>query len=219
MQKRPAPVCWIPSRKRTSIEAPFASGVPTVTAPTPIEPLKPLPFGCDGGCSRVVPWTVTLLVPEPHGGRSTVTTTSVDVRGRRSATPEIDGNVETSTMRNRRRVMGAPELLVNVLRTSSVPNVELLGGSDVKSRTTFGTAHRFRHGSRFNASSPTPSREVGELRFSGPGAPRRWPAPAEVPLVSTKRKSAALLLVSLRLPPVGQGPKVVMLPPLPQLSR
>ena len=37
---------------------------------------------------------------------------------------------------------------------------------------------------------------MGELRFSGPGAPSRWPAPALVPLVSTNIKSAALLSVS-----------------------
>ena len=33
-QKRAAPVCWMPIRKRTSTEAPAASGVPSVTAPT-----------------------------------------------------------------------------------------------------------------------------------------------------------------------------------------
>ena len=44
-QKRAAPVCWMPSRKRTSTEAPAASGVPSVTAPTDNDPLKPDPFG------------------------------------------------------------------------------------------------------------------------------------------------------------------------------
>ena len=46
---------------------------------------------------------------------------------------------------------------------------------------------------------------MGELRFSGPGAPSRWPAPALVPLVSTKMKSLALLLVSCRRDVVGPG--------------
>src|ERR1044071_6716314 len=86
----------MPSRKRMSIEAPFANGVPSVTVPDDIDELKPPPFGCEGGCSRVVPFTETLEVPEPHGGRSTVTATVVDVRGRRSAIPEGAGNVVRS---------------------------------------------------------------------------------------------------------------------------
>ena len=138
-----------------------------------------------------------------HGDDHVGRTSGVEGRRRRRA----KGNVVMSTTRNRRRVMGAPELLVNVLRRSSVPNVELLAGSDVKSRTWFGTANRFTHESRFDASSATPSRTIGELRFSGPGAPRRWPAPAEVPLVSTKMKSLALLSVSTRFE--LRGPAVV----------
>ncbi len=80
-------------------DAPFASGVARVTVPDDIEELNPPPFGCDGGCSRVVPCTVTLLVPLPHGGRSTVTTTAVEVRGRRSAMPLGAGNVVRSITR------------------------------------------------------------------------------------------------------------------------
>ncbi|MNN75002.1 hypothetical protein D3C81_1912650 [compost metagenome] len=67
------------------MEAPGASGVPAVTLGTVITLLKPPPLGCEGGCNSVVPATVTLLVPLPQGVRSTVTTTSVEVRGRRSA--------------------------------------------------------------------------------------------------------------------------------------
>src|ERR1043165_5419854 len=93
----------MPSRKRTSIDAPLASGVASVTVPADIDELKPPPFGCDGGCSSVVPLTVTLLVPLPHGGRSTVTTTAVDVRGRKSAMPLGAGNVVTSITRKRKR--------------------------------------------------------------------------------------------------------------------
>src|ERR1043166_2238433 len=128
----------MPSRKRRSSDAPFASGVASVTVPDDNDELKPPPFGCDGGCSSVVPLTVTLLVALPHGGRSTVTTTAGDVRGRRSAMPLGAGNVVRSITRQRKRVTLPPVLLVTVLRISNVPNVELFGGSDVKSRTRFG---------------------------------------------------------------------------------
>jgi hypothetical protein len=57
------PVCWRPSKKRISIEAPLASGVPIVTVPEESEELNPPPFGCEGGCSSLVPCTVTLDVP------------------------------------------------------------------------------------------------------------------------------------------------------------
>src|ERR1043166_6513545 len=128
----------MPSRNRTSTLAPFASGVASVIVPADIDELNPPPFGCDGGCSSVVPLTVTLLVALPHGGRSTVTTTAGDVRGRRSAMPLGAGNVVRSITRQRKRVTLPPVLLVTVLRISNVPNVELFGGSDVKSRTRFG---------------------------------------------------------------------------------
>src|ERR1043166_676291 len=104
----------MPSRKRTSTLAPFASGVASVIVPADIDELKPPPFGCDGGCSRVVPLTVTLLVPLPQGGRSTVTTTAVDVRGRKSAMPLGAGNVVRSITRKRRRVTLPPVLLTTV---------------------------------------------------------------------------------------------------------
>src|SRR6185369_3109193 len=208
----------MPSRNRTSILAPFATGVASVTVPADSDELKPPPFGCDGGCSSVVPLTVTLLVPLPHGGRSTVTTTFVEVRGRKSAIPLGAGNVVRSTTRKRNRVTLPPVLLTMVRRTSSVPNVEFCGGFDVKSRTRFGgDAAATQVSSRFTANEAL--RSIGELRFSGPGAPRRCPAPADVAFVSTKTKSAALLLVSLRFPPVGHGANVVIDPPFPQLSR
>src|SRR5215510_13470952 len=208
----------MPSRNLTSSDAPLASGVPSVTVPDDSDELKPPPFGCDGGRSSVVPATETLLVPLPQGGRSTVTTTVVEVRGRKSAMPLGAGNVVKSTTRKRKRVTFPPVLLTTDLRISRVPKVELFGGSEVKSRTRFGgDAAPTQISSRSTAKEPF--RSIGELRFSGPGAPRRWPAPADVPFVSTNTKSAALLFVSLRLPPVGHGPKVVIEPPLPQLSR
>src|SRR5689334_13780051 len=128
----------MPSRNRTSILAPFAIGVASVTVPADIDELNPPPFGCDGGCSSAVPLTVTLLVPLPQGGRSTVTTTAVDVRGRKSAMPLGAGNVVRSTTRKRKRVTFPPVLLTMVLRISSVPKVEFWTGTEVKSLTRFG---------------------------------------------------------------------------------
>src|SRR5499426_596107 len=156
----------MPSRNRTSRLAPFANGVPKVTVPADIDELNPPPFGCDGGCSSVVPETLTLLVPLPHGGRSTVTTTVVEVRGRKSAMPLGAGNVVRSSTRKRKRVTLPPVLLTTVRRMSNVPNVELFGGSDVKSRTRFGgEAAAAQMSSRFTANDAF--RSIGELRFSG----------------------------------------------------
>src|SRR6185295_14457844 len=128
----------MPTRSRTSIDAPLASGVASVTVPADRDELKPPPFGWDGGCSSVVPCTVTLLVPLPQGGRSTMTTTAVEVLRRMSAMPLGAGNVVRSTTRKRKRVTFPPVLLTIVLRISRVPNVELFGGSEVKSRTRLG---------------------------------------------------------------------------------
>src|SRR5215213_2989185 len=133
----------MPSRKRTSMVAPFASGVASVTVPADIDELNPPPFGCCGVgagalCSSVVPCTVTLLVPLPQGGRSTVTTTAVEVRSRKSAIPLGAGKVVRSITRKRKRVTLAPVLLVMVLRISKVPKIELFAISEVKSRTRLG---------------------------------------------------------------------------------
>src|SRR4029079_16598413 len=89
-----------------------------------------------------------LLVPEPHGTRSTVTTTAVEVRGLRSAIPDGAGNVVMSITLHRIRVTLPPVLLVTVRRIAKVPKVELLAGSDVKSRTRFGGDAAATHGSR-----------------------------------------------------------------------
>src|SRR6185369_5138727 len=162
----------MPSRNLTSTLAPFASGVARVIVPADIDELNPPPFGCDGGCSSVVPFTVTLLVPLPHGGRSTVTTTAVEVRGRKSAMPLGAGNVVRSSTRKRKRVTFPPVLFTTVLRISNVPKVELLGGSEVKSRTRFGGDAGATQTSR-TLTAKDALRSIGELRFSGPGAPRR----------------------------------------------
>src|SRR5262245_55528989 len=66
------------------------------------------------------------------------TTTATDVRGLRSAKPDAAGNVSRSIILKRSRVTLPPVLLTNRRRIESVPNVELLGGSLVKSRTRFG---------------------------------------------------------------------------------
>src|SRR5688572_9494699 len=110
--------------------------------------------------------------------------------------PDGAGKVVRSISRHRRRVTFPPVLLVTVLRKSRVPNIDAFGGLLVKSRTRFGGLDWATHGSR-TAKPNEALRWIGLDRFSGPGAPRRCPAPAEVPKVSTKIKSAALLLVSL----------------------
>ena len=79
-----------------------------------------------------------LLVPLLHGGLSVVTTTPVEVLGLRSANPLGAGNVVRSTIRKRSRLKLPPLLFTSFRRTSNVPNVELLAGSEVKSRTMFG---------------------------------------------------------------------------------
>src|SRR5688500_7316754 len=115
-------------------------------------------------------------------------TTAVEVRGRMSAMPDGAGNVVTSMMRKRRRETGAPVLFVIRRRKERVPKVELFAGSHGRT-TGFGGAQnappsRRRFGAESfetNASMSAPlidaSCEMGDERFSGPGAPRRWPAP------------------------------------------
>ena len=128
------------------MEAPFASGVPSVTVPDDHVELNAPPFGCDGGCSNVVPCTLTVqgVVATPLEARQVTeslipeTTTSVDVRERRSAIPEGAGKVVMSMTRKRNCVTEPPVLLTNLLRMSSVPKVEFCAGAEVKSRTRFG---------------------------------------------------------------------------------
>src|SRR5262245_41421544 len=126
--------------------APFASGVPSVTVLALKLPLKPLPLGCDGGCSSAVPCTVTVhgVVAEPVDARQVAasvipdTTTATEVRGLKSAMPDGAGKVVRSITRNRNRVTLPPVLFTNLRRIEIVPKVELLAGSLVKSRTRFG---------------------------------------------------------------------------------
>src|SRR5258705_3557602 len=100
----------MPMRKRTSILAPLARGVASVIVPALMLLLKPPPLGCDGGCSRVVPWTVTehgVACPAAVQGAESLmpaTTTDVDVLGLRSAIPDGARQVATSITPKRNRV-------------------------------------------------------------------------------------------------------------------
>ena len=102
MKKRKAPGCMTPRRNCTLTESPFASGTFAVMTPTRIEVFQPPPLTCVGGCSTVVPRTVTGLPP-------TMTEMSCESRARRSAVPASGGEkVVTSTMRKRSADTGAP---------------------------------------------------------------------------------------------------------------
>src|SRR3954470_5221257 len=86
---RQAPVCWMPSKNRTSTLAPGASGVASETVPTDMLELNPPPNCWVGGCSSVVPWTV-------RGPPLVVTTMADEVIGRRSAIVDGAGKVVRS---------------------------------------------------------------------------------------------------------------------------
>src|ERR1043166_3564040 len=153
------------------MEAPFASGVPKVIVPDDQVELNAPPFACDGGCSNVVPCTLTVqgVVATPLDARQVAaslipeTTTSDEVRARRSAIPEGAGNVLTSMSLYRNLVTAPPVLFTTRRRKSMVPTVE----SNIK-----------------NGNCAV--RWIGDDRFCGPGAPRRCPAPELIPFVSTK---------------------------------
>src|SRR6185369_10554491 len=111
-----------------------------------------------------------------------LTTTFVDVKALRSAIPPGTEIVLISTMRKRRRVTGAPVLFTKRRRTESVPFVAF-GNCGDRSRTRFGGA-----GAPMLLSSSNVRivllRLSGLPRFSGPGAPSRWPCGVAVPDVS-----------------------------------
>lgn len=189
------------------------------------ELLNAPPFGCDGGCSSTVPRTVFehgpgTGSPLPPVQPSVMPSTTIvaELRARRSAIPDGAGDVVRSMIRNRNSSKGSPVELESRRRSSSVPNVELFAGFEVKSRTRFGglVADTFRSNKESLAS---PGNDPGPLKFCGPGEPRRCPAPADIRFVATKKKSVALLLVSIGKPPDGHGPKAVIDPCLPQVSR
>src|SRR4029453_12316763 len=119
----------MPSRKGRVRLAPLARGVSSETVPALKLLLKPPPLGCEGGCSRVVPWTVIEHgAPCPaaaHVAESLMESTiAVEVLGRRSANPDGAGKVVRSITRKRNRVTGEPVLFTNLRRMSRGPKVE-----------------------------------------------------------------------------------------------
>src|SRR5689334_1354698 len=97
----------MPKSNLMLMAAPFANGVPRVIVPDDNVELNAPPLGCEGGCSNVVPCTLTVqgVVATPFEERQVAaslipeTTTSDDVRARRSAIPAGAGKVLTSTIR------------------------------------------------------------------------------------------------------------------------
>src|ERR1043165_2805235 len=237
MKMRKLPSCRTPSVIWKLMEPPGGIGEPSATltsegegpatgpgptALTASEELKPRPDVCAGGCSSVVCCTAQLF--EGQAGFvpviETVAGDAPEVMTRRSAVPSGALKVERSMTRKRRRVTACPVLFVTVRRMESVPkgpSVEF-GVFCVASRKRLGGRDELAAGS--SRESVTASlRWTGAWEFSGPGAPRRAPAPMSVPVVSTKKKSAALSFVSFGEPSAGQGPAVAVEPPLPHRSR
>src|SRR6185295_14068856 len=99
-----------------------------------------------------------------------LTTTLVDVNALRSAMPPGTEIVLKSTMRKRRRVIGAPVLFTKRRLTDIVPFAPFVTG--VRSRTRFGGAGApmFESSSRCRIVA---LRLSGLARFCGPGAPNR----------------------------------------------
>ena len=112
--------------------APGPSGDPNEIVPADRVELSPPPLGCAGGSSSVVPWTVTVPIPGP------VTDPEVEVIARRSAVAGGTGTPVISTIRNRSRVTCPAVVLVNFLRKTNVPSVEVAGGPGVVSRNRLG---------------------------------------------------------------------------------
>lgn len=141
---------------------------------------------------------ITLIIEPPV----IVTVRLPELLARRSAIPAGCGVVVTSTIRKRNRVTEAPVLLVNFLRKSNVPKVELLGMSGVVSRTRFGDADEATPVS-IRLALIVAFRWIGLARFSGPGAPRPG-VPVEptgvAGVVVTSWKSARLSLPSCGVP-------------------
>src|SRR5262245_23657738 len=108
-----------------------------------------------------------VAVPPPVMG----TTTVPEERGLKSEMPLGDGKVVKSITRKRNRVIFPLLLFVYVRRTESVPKVELLAGSLVKSRTTLGESVSACAGSRTESAMSVPTVR-GPDKFSGPAAPR-----------------------------------------------
>src|ERR1043165_3088036 len=238
MKMRKLPGCRTPSVIWTLMEPPGGIGEPSATlmsegegpaagpgptALTASEELKTPPDVFAGGVSSVVCCTAQLF--EGQAGFvpviETVAGDAPEVMTRRSAVPSGALKVERSMTRKRRRVMGWPVLFVTVRRIESVPKGPSVwfGVLMVGSRKRLGDEEELAAGSSSESVTAELSRWTGECEFSGPGAPRRAPAPMSVPVVSAKKKSDALSPVSFGRPFAGQGPAAAVEPPLPHRSR
>src|ERR1044072_5044646 len=142
----------------------------------------PPPFGCVGGSSRIVPVTVTVHGADWAAAAQVAVSvmfeiiTSPEVRARRSATPAGAGKVVRLMRRKRSADTFCPVWLTTRRRMVGVPKVELFDASMAKSRTRFGGEAAAFVASR-RRDEIVELRWMGEERFSGPGAPSRWPAP------------------------------------------
>src|SRR5262245_20161933 len=186
MKNLDLPPCCTPSRKRTLILSPFANGasrwmvpsgfrsvikrrlflptfLPTTVGVTEVTPrleLKPPPLACAAGVSRVVP---SRLTNGPQGFETP--DNRLEPRTLTSAVPGGARVAEISMTRNLSFVTVPPVLLVILRRISSVPRVELFGGSDVMSRTRFGGAEAATQGK--TRVTPKPPFTIGLVIFSG----------------------------------------------------
>src|SRR4030095_10236029 len=104
--------------------------------------------------------------------------------------------------RKRSRVIFPAVLLTMRRRIESVPKVALFAGSAVRSLMRFGDTVA---ATVVSAKSVGNAREMGTLKFSGPGPPSLEGTPSNVPpFVDKNRKSAELLVVSDGAPaPLG----------------
>src|ERR1043165_5820216 len=169
-----------PSRNCKLMLCPGASGVGNVIVPAFKLLLSAPPADCVGGCTSVVPNTVTeqgcvLGVPVAAHVAESVIPLTVIASESSTLTSAIDpGGVKAliSTTRNRNCVTAAPVLLTKRRLTDSVPFAPFVTG--VKSRTRLRAV---------GAPSVAPSRTDAIARFTrgafefwGPGAPKRCPA-------------------------------------------
>src|SRR5262249_19393077 len=123
------PVCCTPSRNCRLILCPGGSGVGSVIVPAFKLLLSPPPNDCVGGCSSVVPNTVTVQggvfgVPvAAHVAESFIPLTVIvnELSALKSAVPPDVGKALKSTIRKRNRRTFAPVLLTNRRLTDSVP--------------------------------------------------------------------------------------------------
>src|ERR1051325_4504245 len=166
-----------PSRNCKLMLCPGARGVGTVIVPAFKLLLSAPPIDCVGGCSSVVPNTVTEQgvvagVPVAAHVAESLTPLTVIVSESSALKSAIDGaggRVLISTIRKRNRVTFAPVLLTKRRLSVIVPFAPLVTG--VRSRTRFGAAVDPMVASTSNAGIDRFSR--GAPEFCGLGAPTR----------------------------------------------